>query len=230
MSRDIFLFISDLQTPFEHRYAFDFCRYLKRHYKIKNENCYCVGDETDQLFGGMWKKDINGTHTALSEIKETKDKFKQWYEEFPELKIATSNHGLRWQRKALESDIPSVLLRRYEEVLGSPPGWVWKKHWLIKAKYPMLMEHGDSHGGQYPHVSSAISNGVSTIIGHHHTIAGVEHIKTNGMSIWGMCTGSLIDFESYVFNYARDGKRKPQLGCGVVFDSGRKPVWEPLKK
>jgi len=220
--------------PFENSKALSFCIDLKKHYRISDDNVYNVGDETDQYLGGMWKKDINARHTALSEIKETKEKMRPWYEAFPKMKIAISNHGTRWQRKALESDIPEILLRRYEEVLGCPVGWLWKKTWKVDCRHPFLVEHGDRYGTQTPHIQAALNKGMSIAIGHHHTVAGIEHINTSaphfegGMKIWGMTTGCLIDPTQYAFAYGKDAKRQPMLGCGVVVNEGKIPFWIPL--
>lgn len=233
------LFIPDLQIPFEHARALKFTSYLKSHYKIPDENCYCVGDETDQYWGSQWKKDINARHTALSEISETIEKMRVWYDIFPQMKIATSNHGTRWMRKALEAEIPSQLIRRYEKVIGAPKGWIWQKRWLIRTKRPILMEHGDRFGGMYPHAAAAAINACNTVIGHFHSIAGIEHIKTlgaqdgcddeAGFEVWGMCVGSLINFEEYAFHYARASKRNPQLGAGIVLNKGTTPLWIPME-
>lgn len=214
--------------PFEHLGALDFCIRVQKQFKVSIENVYCVGDETDQYYGGMWKHDINANHTALSEITETKDRLRPWFEAFPVMKLATSNHGTRWQRKALESDIPSILMRRYEEVLGCPSAWAWAKSWKVPCKHPFIIEHGDDYGGPYPHVAAAMHNGCSTVIGHHHSKSGIEHIKTNGFQIWGAASGSLIDFQKYAFNYARSAKLKPILSVVVVLDDGAFPVIVPL--
>jgi hypothetical protein len=232
------LFISDLQLPFQHKRALEFLRYVKKHYRIPDENCFCVGDETDQYFGGRWQKDPNGRHSAISEIHESREMLRPYYELFPELRIAISNHGTRWQKKALEAEIPSILMRRYEEVLGAPDKWMWKNRWLIKTKRPMVMEHGDRFGTATPHIQGAQLNGISTIIGHFHSIAGVAHLQTSGAmdggdeagyDIWAMATGSLIDFEQYAFNYGRSAQKKPKIGVGLVIDHGRIPLWLPME-
>jgi hypothetical protein len=222
------MFIPDLQIPFHHEKSLEFAHYIKRHYSVPDENCYCTGDEIDALFGGMWKKDPNGRHSAITELEATIDELKRWYSVFPRMKLAISNHGSRWIRKATEAEIPSVMMKQYEAVLQAPDGWKWKKHWRIDTKFPIILEHGDDWGGQTPHKSAALHNGVSTIIGHFHSIAGIERIKTNGFDVFGMCAGSLIDFDAYAFNYARNAKFKPQLGIGLVFNNGRTPTWIPL--
>lgn len=226
MSR--YLIISDLQMPFEHQKALEFCIRVKNNFKIPIENIYNVGDETDQYWGSQWQQDINAKHTALSEISETKEKLRPWFEAFPIMKLCTSNHGLRWQRKALQSNIPQILMRRYEEVLGCPSSWAWAKFWKVNCKHPFIVEHGDDYGTQSPHVVSAMHNSCSTIIGHHHSKASVTFIKTNGLDIWAVVSGCLIDFKTYAFNYARSAKLKPVLGVTVVLDDGAWPIFVPL--
>jgi hypothetical protein len=226
--------------PFEHPKALQFYTYVKRHYRIPDENVYCVGDETDQYYGGLWKKDPNALHTATQEITDTIERLKPWYDIFPKMKLATSNHGTRWMRKALEMDIPELLMRRYESVLGAPDSWLWKKQWLIKSKFPQLVEHGDRFGGRMPHLQAAEANGINTIIGHHHSIIGVEFSQTRRSiegfeseagypRVWGMATGCTIDFHKYAFNYAQSAKKVPVIGCGLSFDDGRIPLALPFE-
>lgn len=224
-----YLVISDLQMPFEHEKALEFCRYLKRHFNIPENHVYNLGDETDQYYGGLWKKDINARHTALSEISETKERLKPWYDAFPVMRLCTSNHGTRWQRKALEADIPEILTRRYEEVLGCPKTWLWADRWIVNSKYRWMGEHGDSYGGGYPHIQAAMHNGISTAIGHHHSKVAITHLRTRGQTIWGAVLGSLIKFDEYAFKYGWKSKLLPLIGTGIVFDEGKYINWYPLE-
>ncbi len=225
---DRYLIISDLQIPFEHPKALEFCRNVQRNFKIPKENIYNVGDEVDQYWGGGWKKDPNALHTATQEITETIERMRPWYDAFPMMKLAESNHGTRWKRKALESEIPELMMRRYQSVLGAPDHWLWQKHWKVNCKRPFIVEHGDDWGGQLPHLNASIHNGCSTIIGHFHSLAGIEHATTNGLKVWGVVSGCLIDFQAYAFNYARSAKRKPVLAVTVVLDGGEWPVLVPF--
>lgn len=225
---DRYLVISDLQVPFEHPEALKFCKTLVRDYRIPKENIINVGDETDQYFGGLWKKSPEAEHTPNSELEACRQILYKWYKAFPYMRLCTSNHGTRYWRKALDAEIPSQLLRRYEEVIDAPPGWKWKKNWIIKTKHPFNVEHGDDFGGKDAHINAAMFNGISTVIGHHHTLAGVRHIETKGMKFWAAASGSLIDFEQYAFEYARNSKLRPKIGAIVVVDNGRNAIWIPL--
>lgn len=228
MSTDNYLFISDLQIPFQHERALQFCKDLKKDFDIPDENVYNVGDEIDGYYASMFKKCPDARSSPTQELEAARDVMKEWYAAFPKMKISTSNHGERWKKKALDAEIPSIMMRKYQEVLEAPASWQWKKSWLVPSRHPMLMIHGDDFGGPTPHLQAAMTNGLSVVLGHHHSVAGVEHFKSDGMKIWGLATGSLIDFDAFAFNYARASKRKPLIGCGVVIDGGSTPVWIPL--
>lgn len=218
------LVISDLQMPFEHPDALSFCVRVKKENRIADEDVYNVGDELDNYYGGMWDKSPEASHTANQEIDEARSKLRHWYKAFPQMKLCLSNHGTRWLRKAMAAQIPSQMLRGYQEMIQSPKGWRWQKHWKVRDKHSWMIEHGDDWGGQYPHVAAAMHNGMSTAIGHHHSKFGVSYMKTNGLDIWGAAAGSLIDFDLYAFEYARSAKLKPQLGLLLIVDGGRRAI------
>lgn len=229
IDNDRYLIISDLQIPFHHKRALEFCIYLKSHFKIPDENVYNVGDELDCYWGGLWEKSVEASHTPNSELEESVDELKRWYSAFPKMKLCLSNHGSRWMRKASAAQIPQVMLRRYEDIIEAPDGWEWKKNWVVESKKRFMVEHGDDWGGQFPHKNAAIHNSISTVVGHHHSIASISHIKTVGIDVYGFATGSLIDFDAYAFQYARRFKFKPCIGTGVILDGGHLPIWIPLK-
>ncbi len=222
--------ISDLQIPFEHERALKFCKYLQKHYKISKENILCVGDETDCYFGSQYNKSIDADLSATRELEITRKKIRRWGIEFPKMRIAISNHGTRWVKKALESEIPSQLLRSYKEVISAPEGWQWRYEWRIKgAKENFIMKHGMEYGGQYPFKTAPLVEGCNVVFGHLHSSAGIAHVKTSGFRAWGMNVGSLIDESSFAFEYGKMNKFKPNLGCGIILDGGSRPVWHPIE-
>lgn len=230
-----FLVISDLQMPFENEKALGFCSYLRRHYDIPEDGILNVGDETDCLHGGLYPKDPNGHHTPNSEIRAVREKFKEWGSHFPRMKIAISNHGLRWLRKATASEIPEQLLRSYEDIFEAPGGWKWAHEWkFANIKYPFRIIHGMGYSGINGARNAAIDAGMSTVIGHLHSYAGISYVRTggsnknSGLNIWGMNAGCLIDIDSYAFKYGSDSRNKPCLGASVILDDGKTPIWHAL--
>lgn len=230
MAADRFLFISDLQIPFEAQYALKFCKAVQQEFKIPKENVFNVGDEVDHYFGSSYQKDPNGWYTANSELAATRDKLRAWYAAFPEMKLCVSNHGLRWAKKAFDAEIPSQMIRPYQELIEAPEGWKWSEEWRIASKHPMRMIHGCGYSGQSGTRNAAMDAGVSTIMGHLHAHAGIWLIRTMGRAIWGLNTGCLIDTEAYAFHYGKYSRNKPCLGVGVVIDGGLTPIFIPYER
>lgn len=224
-----FLVLSDLQIPFEHPKALEHCQYLAKHFKVKKENVYCVGDEVDAYYGGLYKRDPNADLSAMTEIMITNERLKAWYATFPHMKVALSNHGSRWFRKAFDAEIPSILLRKYEEVIEAPKTWVWSKRFVVEgSKQKFIVEHGDDWGGQTPAAKAALHYGISVVIGHHHSKMQIHQQVTGFQNVWSFVSGCMIDFDSYAFNYARAHSHKPVIGTGVILDGGRIPLFCPL--
>lgn len=227
---DNLLFISDLQVPFEAPQALKFCKMVQRHFRVAPQNVYCVGDELDQYHGSTHPKDPDAKLTPGEELRQSRETLKAWYKAFPDMKLATSNHGIRWLRKAAGAEIPSELLRAYREVIEAPKSWVWKDRWTIATRSPIRMIHGLGYSGMNGHRTAALDAGMSTVIGHLHSHAGIAYINTDGgRSIWGANAGCLIDPEAFAFQYGKWNRWKPWLGCLVVVDSGRMPILVPYE-
>lgn len=229
MSNKNYLVISDLQIPFHAPGALDFCVKVAREYKCTE--ILCVGDETDQYFGSSFPKSPEAAHTALSEIEASKKVLRGFYKAFPKVKLAVSNHGVRWVKKAAQAEIPSQLLKSYAEMIEAPAGWVWKQQWEFNESHRFRMIHGCGYSGANGAKNAAIDSGVSTVIGHLHSFGGVSFMRTTDAEpIWAMNTGCLIDKESYAFEYGKYMRQKPTLGCGVILESGRLPIFLPYKE
>lgn len=191
----------------------------------------CVGDETDSYFGSQYEKSVDEDFSALKEIEISRDKLRRWVHAFPEMKVATSNHGMRWAKKAAAAQIPSQMIRAYQDVLELPPSWQYRDRWIIKAKHPFQMIHGLGYSGQYPYKQAAIHEELSTVFGHLHSSAGIAYIHSadGKMRRWGFNTGSLIDVSAFAFHYGRDNRFKPNLGAGVILNGGSTPLWVPYE-
>ena len=230
---DRWLLISDLQIPYEAPKALEFVKYVQKHFKIPHENVYCVGDEIDNLHGSLYPKDPNVEFSPRGEIRQAKEKLKQWASEFPRLKIAISNHEQRWLKKATASEIPSEIIRSTREIFELPETWHWQDRWLVRAKHPFIVLHGVEFGGKTPYRQACELLGHSVAFGHLHSSAGISYVNTSsskqpgGYRVWGFNTGSLIDIDADAFRYGRHNKYKPNLGIGVVLDDGKMPVWVP---
>lgn len=224
------LIISDAQIPFEATKALEFCLYVQKHFGIDKDHILNVGDEVDQLFGSHYPKDPNIDLSAVGEIKITKEKLKRWIKAFPNMRVAISNHGMRWAKKAVAAEIPSQMIRCYQEVLGIPETWQYKDRWIIDGgKQRFMLKHGLGYGGQYAFKQAPMVEGMSVVFGHLHSSAGIARIKTDGYEkeLWGMNVGCLIDPESFAFAYGKENRFKPNLSVGVVINGGTTPILLP---
>lgn len=219
--KEVVLGIPDLQTPFEHKHSFDFLDAVKKKYrptKIVN-----IGDSMDAHALSRWVTDPDGMGPA-DEYKAAIEKLKVMYAIFPEGVEVISNHNERLAKRAYGAGIPSLFLKRYEEIMQYPPGWSIAPHVKIDS---VIYEHGHTQGGQYAARNLAYHNGQSTVIGHHHSYAGIQYIATRSKMWWGMNIGCLIDLGAYAFKYAAEQKFKPTLGCGII-DRGV-PMFIPMR-
>lgn len=225
-----FLLIPDLQIPFEADGSLEFCRKIKKEFDIPDENVLNVGDEVDQYFGSLYKKNPNSPISAIGELDLSIKKLREWYKAFPKMKLAISNHGMRWAKRAVEAEIPSQMIRAYQDILDAPKGWAWKQEWIFKTEWPFRMIHGMGYSGQAGARNAAIDSGMSTVMGHLHAHAGISYIKTNDKDsfMWGFNVGCLIDNDSFAFEYNKQDRNKPIRGCGIVVENGKTPVFFPF--
>lgn len=224
------LVISDLQIPFEHSKALKFCTYLKKSYNVPDENVLCVGDETDQYHASDYPKDPNAELSAYNEFEITRERLRQWAEVFPLMKIAISNHGMRWLKKATNAQIPSQVLKSYQDIFKTPEGWQWKEEWrFYSLPHPFRMIHGMGYSGINGHRNAALDAQISTIIGHLHSHAAVSWIETaGGARMWAVNTGCLINIQAFAFQYEKYNRIRPQLGATIILDGGKFPIFHPL--
>lgn len=227
--KDNYLIIPDYHAPFGHKQALKFCKELQKDFEISEENVICLGDFEDQYNFSTHPKSPNRKHTLEQELEATRADIRKWAHAFPRLKMCTSNHGSRIAKRMFEAELPSQLLRNYEEIFEYPPGWELKEEFVICAtRSEFICQHGEGFSGPRGHIDAAMANGLSTVIGHLHSFAGVSHIKTRHQTIWAVNSGCLIDQDAYAFEYSKNSKFKATIGATVILDGGRFPIFVPL--
>lgn len=223
-----YLVISDLQIPFEHDKALDFCLRVQKEFKISKFNIINIGDEIDQYYASRFPKDPDAVLSARGELKIGRERLKEWYRAFPVCRVCISNHGLRWLARAHECYIPSEILRPYKELIEAPQGWSWHEEIKIKDDHPWRAIHGVGYSGINGHRNAAIDGRMSTVIGHLHAFSGTCYINNGKSNIWAMNAGCLINTEEFAFKYAKHSRNKATLSVGVVLDSGKTPLVVPM--
>lgn len=205
--------ISDLQIPFEQIDALDFILHIKKTFFRGIEPLIInMGDEVDQHTLGRWTANPNGM-SPKAEMDEAKLRLKNWFREFPRMRVCVSNHTYRVYKRAFEAGIPDSFMKTIGEAYEAPTTWEWKDKWIIDK---VLFEHGESVSGQLAAIRAAMQNRLSTVIGHQHSNGGVLWQASDHDLIYGMNTGCLIDVKQYAFDYGKTLRNKPTLGAGVI--------------
>jgi UDP-2,3-diacylglucosamine pyrophosphatase LpxH len=219
-NRNNFLFIGDVHIPFEHPRALEFCKQLQKDFNIPHENIYSVGDILDLYHFSRWPKNPDAKITVNQELDISREKLRKWAKAFPELKIADSNHDSRIMKKAIGAELPSQVVRSFEEIFELPKTWKIKDQFVICGPDILVC-----HGEEFPDsLQAAIAYGLNVVQGHHHSKFGVQYRASKMQQLWGAATGWLGDQESFAFAYGDKSKQKMILGSIVVVDGIPYPI------
>lgn len=217
------LIIPDTHLPFTHRGFLDFCNDTKKKYGCKRV-CH-VGDLVDHHALSFHEHDPDG-YSPGDELKLAKKLVKPWFKAFPKVDMAIGNHDALVTRQAYSNGIPSAFLKPFKEAYEAPAGWRID----FEFRYGnWRMIHGTGSSGRGAAFKAAMTGRMSTVMGHLHSCAGVEYHANLYEIVWSLQVGCGIDRRSYAFSYGRDLKDKPILGCGVVLENGRIPVFVPME-
>lgn len=223
MSNPNTLIIGDTHLPFTHPGYLDFCVDTKKRYGCTSVKH--VGDLVDQHAMSYHEHDPDGKSPG-DEFAYAKRVVKPWFKAFPRVDMAIGNHDALVARKAYSNGIPAGFLRSFGEAYEAPAGWRFDFEWCF-GNWRLI--HGTGTSGHDAAFKSAMSGRISTAQGHIHTAAGAKYHANLKEIVWGMQIGCGIERKSYAFAYGRDFKDKPILGCGVVLENGRIPVFVPME-
>lgn len=215
MKSDHILVFSCPHIPFEHRHFLDFL--LDTRDRFKCGKIVCLGDLIDNHAINFWEHNPDGL-SPENEMKEADKHLKEWFKAIPELDLTLGNHDKMVDRKNRHVGLPKRCYQPFRQIWSLPKKWHTMHEVTIdRVKYA----HGTGYGGKYPHVQAAYDNRQSTVIGHLHSVAGVEWSANSKDCIFGMAVGCGISRKAYTFAYNKNFRRKPILGAGLVTDSGK---------
>jgi metallophosphoesterase superfamily enzyme len=208
------LVIGDLHEPFSLDGYVDFCRSVYDKYNCTH--VIFIGDIIDQHATSFHTPDVDG-YSAGHELERAIQRIERWTEAFPVADVTSGNHDRLVSRKAAVGAISGHWIRSYAEVLNTP-GWEFREEFIYdNVKYV--------HGEQGTARQRARKDLISTVQGHRHSEAYIEHIVGESFHIFGMQVGCGVDRRAYAFSYAKAGN-KPAISVGVVLDHGRLPIIE----
>ena len=208
------LVIADTHIPFEHRGYLAFCKRIEKAYKCSE--VVHIGDLVDNHAISYHEHDPDGWSPS-QEMAETDKKLKKWFKAFPKVKLCRGNHDILVDRKGKTVGLPKRCFQSFREIWSLPDGWQDDFEFVIG---DVLYKHSGANG-KYGHVTTASNTRMNTVIGHLHSVAGVEYTASERDIIFGMCVGCGVDRSAYAFAYGKAFPRKPILSCGVVNYSKR---------
>ena len=221
------LILSDLQIPFEHQDALAFCIAVKEKFNIQDKNIYNVGDEVDCAGINDYGIDPDGLSPG-KELILSREKIKDWAKAFPLMKICESNHPARIYKRAFNAGLPKAMIKELGEIYSAPKTWKWQERWLVDG---IIIEHGHHFGGMKPNTDKVIlANMRSTIVGHYHNDFKIEWVNLRGKHFFFAVAGSLIDNDTYAFNYNKRNIKQPVLGVIVIINKEPRLVRMELNK
>lgn len=209
MDRNV-LVIGDTHIPFCHKNYLKFCQRINKHFKCAE--VVHIGDLVDN-HSISYHEHSPELWSPLKEMEETDKLLKKWFKAFPKLKLCKGNHDSLVDRKGKTVGLPRRCFQPFREIWNLPKGWQDDFEFVID---DVLYKHGTGYAGKYSHIQAAMDSRMSTVIGHTHSVCGVEYMANERQIIFGMNVGSGISRKSIAFAYGKDFKRKPIIACGVV--------------
>jgi len=209
MANKTVLVIADTHLPFEHKDYLAFCKRIYGAYDC-NEVVH-IGDLVDNHSISYHEHDPDGWSPG-EEMEQTDKKLKRWFKAFPEVKLCRGNHDDLVDRKGKTVGLPSRCFKSFRDMWRLPDSWVDDFSFVIG---DVIYKHSGSNG-KYGHITTACNERMNTVIGHLHSVAGVEYTASERDIIFGMCVGCGIDRNKYAFAYGKAFPRKPILSCGIV--------------
>lgn len=216
------LIIGDPHEPFCKDGYLEFCRDQQE--KFDCGTVIHIGDAVDNHAISYHESDPSGM-SAGHEFNLAKEKMKNWYYTFPDVKVCIGNHDALPFRKVFTAGLPKEWLKSYEELLESPKGWIWDFSHQVNG---VIYTHGTGMSGEMAAINAARENRQSTVIGHLHTVCNTRYLASYKDLIFGVTVGCGIDHSKYAFAYGKEQTRKPVLACAVVID-GKIPINLPME-
>lgn len=205
------LVIGDLHCPATLTGYLEFVKDMKR--KYRTDHTVFIGDVIDHASISFHKK--NPEHpAAMDEYRQTMESLKRWITAFPKATVTIGNHDERVVRLAADAGIPSHYLQDYRSIYGTK-NWDWVPAIEIDGVY---YYHGTGSGSTYPAINAAKMRLQSVVMGHYHSIAGINWIAGPTNRIFGMNVGSGVDRHHPAMQYGSAYLKKPILSCGIVIN------------
>ena len=205
------LVIGDLHELATHPMYLKFTKDTQRKYGTRRT--VLIGDVVDWHAVSFHPKDPH-CPGPMDEYEQTKAKVQRWYKTYPNALVCIGNHDERPDRLSKSVRIPTVCLKSYNALWGTPK-WTWEYEHIIDN---VCYFHGTGFSGIHPAWNALNGKLMSVVMGHCHSRAGIKWLATPTQRIFGMDVGTGIDSKAWQFVYGKHLKFRPILSCGVVIN------------
>lgn len=206
--------IGDFHAPFNHPNYLQFCIDTFKKYRVNQ--VVCIGDLVD--FHALSRHETEPCALGpYQELDRACEQVNLVVRAFPKVKMCRGNHDRIPVRQAATVGLGERFLKSYAEVVGLPKTWEIDDEFIIDS---VLYKHGINCEGKDGAFNAAMTERMSTVIGHVHANAGCKYSVNKRDIIFGLAVGCGIDAAAYAFAYGKPLPRRPILGCGIVFNSG----------
>ena len=207
--------IGDLHAPFNHPNYIQFCIDTFKAHGVGQ--IVCIGDLVDNHALSRHQTEPCALG-AYAELDKAIEQVELITKAFPKAKMCIGNHDTIITRQAATVGIGERFLKSYSEVLGLPKTWEIADEFIID---DVLYKHGMNCGGENGAINAAKTECMSVVIGHAHSFGGCKYIVNPRNIRFGLSVGCGIDVQAYSFAYGKAFPRRPILGCGIVYNSGK---------
>jgi hypothetical protein len=128
-------------------------------------------------------------------------------------------------RKAFTSGLSRRWIKGLGDVLEVPK-WEFVDEVVIN---DVCYTHGTGSSGERPAYTRALYRRQSHVMGHVHTVAGVNWSVSAHDKIFGMNVGCGVNEKEYAFAYGQYYNKKMIISCGVVLFEGKLPMVIPME-
>ena len=205
--------------PFNHPEFLGFICRLRDQHKCKN--FVDLGDEFDNHAMSYHETNPDG-YSPGHELDRAREEQKRWNKEFPKVDVCISNHASLFYRQARTLGVPSEVFQSMQKICGTPDTWRWAPDWVYhfkESKQDVLLTHGTGTAMNTAFNLSK-SEGMSVVMGHHHTECKIVHWANREHRYFACNTGWGGNIKEYAFQYSKRFKKRPILGAIVIKEEG----------
>ena len=215
--RNNVLVIGDLHAPFIREGYLEFCK--KMYIKHQCTEVVLIGDILDLHYSSYHETNPDG-YGAGEELERAKIQIAEFYKAFPVAKVCLGNHDLIPNRKAFSGGLSKYWIKDISDVLETP-NWDYAEEFVIN---DVLYTHGTGRKAK----QRCQQEFISVVQGHYHSESYVETFVSEREMLFAMQVGCGVNRKSYAMAYGKHFK-KPQINVGIVLESGRYGIIEPMK-